>query len=183
MNPDITVRMSMVLIAALSFLSTTSGGIRAVAEEMPHITGQNLIDQPIDFPSVCAGSICVIAIGFTHASQSQVRAWTDRARSEAHKNPPLAIYSIAVLEDAPRFVRGMAVHGMKSGTPAADRSRFVVVYAGEKELKRITGFQKPEDAYILLLDSKGDIEWTTHGPVTDAALSDLTRQIAQLKNQ
>ncbi|MBV9266660.1 MAG: hypothetical protein JO061_10875 [Acidobacteriaceae bacterium] len=174
--------MRMVVIAALSVLSTLSGGTRAFAEEMPHITGQNLADHQVEFPSVCAGVICVIVVGFTHASQSQAKAWTERANAQL-KTPHLAIYSMAVLEDAPRFVRGMVVHGMKSNTPSGERARFVVVYQGEKELKHITGFQKPEDAYILLLDSKGDITWTTHGPVTDAAFSGLTRQISQLKSE
>ena len=109
-------------------------------------------------------------------------AWEDRTNAEFHNNPNVAIYSIAVLEDAPRFVRGMAVHGMKSGTPVGQRDHFVVVYKGELDLKRVTGFQKSEgaDAYILLLDRECELKGTTHGAMTEAAFSELNKRISSL---
>lgn len=148
-NPKRNVRMRR--SAAVLFIASLLSAFPALSEEMPHITGESLSDKPVDFPSACAGSVCIIVIGFSHSSKSQVTAWADRTNAEFHNNPNVAIYSIAVLEDAPRFVRGMAVHGMKSGTPVGQRDHFAVVYKGELDLKRLTGFQKSEgaDAYIL----------------------------------
>ena len=92
----------------------------------------------------------------------------------------MVVYSIAVLEDAPRFVRGMAVHGMKSDTPAAQQDHFVVVYHGESELKRVTNFKCSEEAYVVLLDPKGEIKWAIHGAVNDAATEDLAKQASAI---
>ncbi|HEX4751204.1 MAG TPA: hypothetical protein VH302_16810 [Bryobacteraceae bacterium] len=150
------------------------------AEEMPHINGETLSGKKLEFPSVTAGSVAIIFIGFSHASQSQLKAWTDEANKQLRNNAHVMIYDMAVLEDAPRFVRGMAVHGMKSGTPAAEYDRFAVVYQGEPELKRVTAFQRSDEAYILLLDPKGDIKWVSHGKPTDEAIKELTKQVEAL---
>ena len=119
----------------------------------------------------------ILCIGFSHASQSQLKPWAERATDEFRQKGQVAVYSIAVLEDAPRLIRGMAVHGMKSGVPTQQHDRFVVVYQGESELKRVSGFVRPEEAYIVLLDPKGKILWLSHGPVTDAALKDLADRV------
>jgi hypothetical protein len=86
---------------------------------------------------------------------------------------------VAVLEDAPRLVRGMAVHGIKSGTAKDDYDRFVVVVKGEKELKEAAGFEKPDDAYLIVVDGKGSIRWRYHGPVTDAAAEQMRAQLGR----
>ena len=119
-------------------------------------------------------------MGFSHGSQSQVKAWTDRANAEFHNNPHIAVYSMAVLEDAPRLVRGMAVHGIRSGVPAGQRDHFVIIYQGEADLKRIAGFRKADDAYLLLLDPTGGINWTTRGPANDSLMADLKERISLL---
>lgn len=169
--------------AAVFFVASLSSALHSFAEEMPQISGQSLANKQIDFPSVCGGSVCIIVIGFSHASQSQVKAWTDRANSEFHDHPHVAIYSMAVLEDAPRLVRGMAVHGIRSSVPAAQHDHFVIVYQGEAGLKRVVAFQKPDDAYILLLDRTGQINWTTRGSPSDASSEDLRKHISSLEGK
>jgi hypothetical protein len=144
------------------------------AEQFPRVEGENLLGKTIVLPDAAAGHAAVIVIGFTHGSQNPTKAWTSSVPQE------LPIYSIAVLEDAPRMVRGMAVHGMKGGVPEDKRDHFVVVYHNEKELKQATGFEHPDDAYVLLLDKDGAVRWRFHGPVTDAALQELESQASGL---
>jgi hypothetical protein len=64
-------------------------------------------------------------------SPSQAKAWTDRANTDFQNDGNVAVYSKAVLEDAPRLVRGMAVHGIESGVPDGQRDDFAIVYQGE----------------------------------------------------
>jgi hypothetical protein len=90
---------------------------------------------------------------------------------------------MAVLEDAPRLVRGMAVHGIKNGVPDAQRDHFAIVYEGEATLKRVAGFRKTDDAYVLLLGRTGDINWTTSGPVTDTLCADLKNHVSSLEGR
>lgn len=144
------------------------------AEQFPRLEGENLLGKKIALPDAAAGHAAVIVIGFTHGSQNQTKAWTSSLQQE------LLVYSIAVLEDAPRMVRGMAVHGMKGGVPEDKRDHFVVIYHNEKELKQAAGFEHPDDAYVLLLDKDGAIRWRFHGPVTDAALQELESRASGL---
>lgn len=171
-----TVPVRVILLAALTVAVTTP--LRS--EHMPQITGESLSGKQVSFPSASEGSVTIICIGFSHASQSQLQPWAERARDEFRQKSQIIVYSVAVLEDAPRLVRGMAVHGIKSGVPARQHDNFVVVYHGEAELKRISGFQRPEEAYILLLDPKGEIHWVSHGPVSDAAVQELDRHVQSI---
>jgi hypothetical protein len=85
-------------------------------------------------------------------------------------------WSVAVLEDVPRLVRGMATHGIKSGTPKDQYDHFVLVFKGEKAIKQAVGFDRPDDAYLAVVDAAGTIRWSYHGPVTDAVMDQLGAQ-------
>lgn len=137
------------------------------AEQFPRIEGDNLLNQKTALPDAAAGHVSLVVIGFSHASQNETKAWAVRVQHD------LPTYSIAVLEDAPRLVRGMAIHGMKGSVPEDQRGNFVVVVRNEKELKQAAGFDQPNDAYVLLLDKDGAIQWKFHGQVTDAAVEEL----------
>jgi hypothetical protein len=147
------------------------------AEQLPRVEGENLLGLKMALPEAAAGHLAVIVIGFTHASQSQTKAWVARLQHQ------LPVYTIAVLEDAPRLVRGMAVHGMKAGVPEDQRDHFIVIYHNEKELKQAAGFDAPDDAYVLLLDKDGGIRWRFHGPMGDAAVEQLKSQAAAQPEQ
>ena len=145
--------------------------IPLLAQQFPSIEGQNLREHRVKLPD---GKPSVVVMGFTHGSQTQTKAWTQRIGTQ------LPLYSIAVLEDVPRLVRGMASHGIKSGVPENQRERFLLVYHNEKELKEAAGFSTPDDAYVLLVDSTGAIRWKLHGPVTDAAMEQLKFEFAKI---
>jgi hypothetical protein len=170
-------RILVAFLAAIGF----AAAMPLRSEQMPRITGESLSGKQVSLPSASAGSVAIICIGFSHASQSQLKPWAERATKAFRQNDRVLVYSIAVLEDAPRLIRGMAVHGMRSRVPARQHDHFVVVYQGESELKRITGFQRPEEAYILLLDSRGEIQWVSHGPVSDAAVRELTDRVRSIQ--
>lgn len=147
------------------------------AGAFPTIEGENLLGQKIALPQAAAGHTTVVVIGFTHASQSQTKAWSARL------TPEMSTYSLAVLQDVPRLVRGMAVAGIKSGVPQAQRERFLLVYRGEKELKDAAGFDRPNDAYLVLLDPDGIVRWHFHGELTDGSLAELKSQVAEIQKK
>jgi hypothetical protein len=144
------------------------------ADQFPAIGGDNLLGAKVALPDAAKGHVTAIVVGFTHASQTQTQAWSAKIASQ------LDYYSIAVIEDAPRLVRGMISSGMKSSVAKDQRDRFVLATKGEKELKEAAGFDKPDDAYLLLIDRDGQIRWRFHGPVSDGALGELKSQAAGL---
>src|SRR4051794_23268716 len=81
------------------------------AQALPPVEGETLSGKKITLPAAFAGQPTLMIVGFTHASQAQTKAWSIRVRGR------FPAWSVAVLEDVPRLVRGMAVHGIKGGTP------------------------------------------------------------------
>lgn len=154
--------------------------VALLAEQLPKIAGENLLGKPVELPAAAAGHIAILILGFTHASQSQTKAWSQRLAQEFPDSAPVTTYSLAVLEDVPRLVRGMAVHGISSGVPKEQRDRFLLVYRDEAELKQIAGFDRPDDAYLLLLDRGGEVRWRFHGALSDSADRELAAQIQKL---
>jgi len=148
-------------------------------EQMPKTAGESLAGQQVMLPDSVKGHSSVVIVGFSKSSQNRVKDWNTRARKELGDS--FNVYQVAVLEDAPRLVRGMITHAMKGSTPAARQDHFLVVVKGEPELKKAAGFSESDDAYVLLLDGAGEIRWRTHGAVNDAALQNLRTQADNLK--
>src|SRR5690349_9633332 len=103
-------------------------GIVYAQGTIPTIEGETLSGKKISLPAAVGAAPALLIIGFTHASQKQTKEWSMRVHGR------FPAWSIAVLEDVPRLVRGMATHGIKSGTPKDQYDRFVLVFHGEKQL-------------------------------------------------
>jgi len=146
------------------------------ADVFPSTAGENLLGKRISLPEASAGHVAAVVIGFTHASNSQVREWSGRLQRE------LPTYTIAVLEDAPRLVRGMATAGIRSGIPRDQRDHFLIVTRGEKALKEAVGFDRPDDPYVALIDASGTIRWRAHGAPSETLLKQLREQATRLQD-
>lgn len=94
-------------------LYAVMAGLAWGAETFPVLEGENLLGQKVALPEAVKGRPTVVVTGFAHAANGQMNAWGKRL--EAEYQP----WSIAVLEDAPRLVRGMARHGTRTPNPAA----------------------------------------------------------------
>lgn len=142
-------------------------GALCAQQQLPKLEGESLTGKKVALPAAAGGEKALVIIGFTHASQTQTKAWSLRVHSQ------YPTWSIAELEDVPRLVRGMVSHAIRNSIPKDQQDRFLLLYHGEKELKLAAGFEAPDDAYLLILDGAGNIHWRFHGPVTDAALDQL----------
>ena len=136
------------------------------------IEGETLSGRKVALPAAAGGQSALLIIGFTHASHAQTKVWSLRVRDH------FPAWSIAVVEDVPGLLRGMVTHSIKSGIPKEQYDRFLLVSHGEKQLKQAAGFDKPDDAYLLVIDKTGAIAWRFHGPVTDAAMEQVGSQFA-----
>ena len=152
-----------------------SGGILCAQEAVPAIEGESLSGKTVSLPAATAGQSAILIIGFTHASQKQVKEWALRVHDRFPE------WSIAILEDVPRLMRGMVSHSIKGSIPQDEHDRFLLVYHGEKALKQAAGFEQPDDAYVLVIDGSGKIGWRFHGPVTDAAIDQARSHLAGIR--
>jgi hypothetical protein len=139
-------------------------------QSIPRIEGETLAGNKVSLPAAAGGRAALLIIGFTRGSQNQTKAWSLRARDR------FPAWSIAVLEEVPRLLRGFVTRSIKSGIPKDQHDHFVLVQQGEKQLKEVAGFGPPDDAYLLVIDKAGAIRWSFHGPVTDGALEQIGQQ-------
>jgi hypothetical protein len=157
----------------LACLLALSAGLLHAQGSIPPIEGETLSGKKISLPAALGSDSAVLIIGFTHASQTQTKAWGQRV----HDRFPT--WSIAVLEDVPRLVRGMVSHSIKGAIPKDQYDRFLLVYHGEKGLKQAAGFDRPDDAYVLVIDKTGSIRGSYHGPVTDTAIEQIGKYLGR----
>ena len=147
---------------------------------MPRIEGESFAEQKVMLPDDAKGKVAVLVFGFTKASKGPTSAWGEKVFSEFGKQAGFALYQLPVLEDVPRFVRGMVISGMKKGIQENMRHHFVPILQGESELKRLVNYKEPDDAYLVVLDPSGKIVQQMHGSFSDAAYEQLRKEIQVL---
>ncbi len=153
--------------------------VPAWSDQLPKTDSESLAGQQVILPDSIRGHASVVIVGFSKSSQDAVKEWDTRARKQLGAG--FDVYQVAVLEDAPAFVRGMIKHAMKGSTPVDRQGHFLVVVKGEAELKKAAAFAEANDPYVLLLDGSGEIRWRAHGAVTDSALRELADKVQGLR--
>jgi len=149
---------------------------------LPQIKGTSLEDQEITLPNAAAGKVTFLMITFSKAAGEKSQAWSDRFFKDYPQDDRVTSYSIAMLEDVPALLRGMVRGGIKRGVPASMRRRFLTVVKGEAEWKRYVGMQDDKEAYLLLLDGQGRVQWMHHGLFEQAIYDALRSRIAEILN-
>ena len=147
---------------------------------MPRIEGESFAEQKVTLPDDAKGKVAVLVFGFTKASKGPTSTWGDEIFSEFGNQAGFALYQLPVLEDVPRFVRGMVISGMKKGIKENRRDRFVPILQGESELKKLVSYKEPDDAYLVVLDPSGKVVQQMHGPFSAAAYEQLRKGIQTL---
>jgi hypothetical protein len=49
---------------------------------------------------------------------------------------------------------------------------------GEPAWRAAARYDKPDDAYVLVVDGSGTVQWQTEGEATDAAYSEIKEHLA-----
>jgi len=147
---------------------------------MPRVEGESFAGRTALLPDEAKGKVAVLVFGFTKASKGPTSAWGEKLFSEFGKQAGFALYQLPVLEDVPRFVRGMVISGMKKGIKENMRDHFVPILQGESELKKLVSYKEPDDAYLVVLNPSGKIVRQLHGPFSDAAYELLRKEIQVL---
>jgi hypothetical protein len=166
----------IVLAAALCLLIS----LDLAAQQLPRLQEDNLAGQKVDLPDAASGKVAVLVFGFTHASQTTTEAWVKRIQADFSKTSGFELYQLPVLEDAPRFIRGMVVSGMKKGVAENLRANFIPVLHDEAELKKLVGYSEKDDAYMVVLDRGGKVAYQAHSATPDQGYAQLQAKVESL---
>jgi hypothetical protein len=176
MKPDTPARFCCaVMLIVASMVAVVHG------QTLLRLEGQSLSGKRVVLPDDAHGKIALLVIGFTKKGGHATGAWEQRFKKDFGADQRYAVYPVAELEDAPRLLRGMITGSIRRGTPPAEQDRFVTLFQSEAELKRFVAFSSPDDAYLLLLDTNGEVKWHGHGLFREedySALRDAARKLA-----
>lgn len=139
----------------------------AAAQNIPHVDAETLAGGKISLPSAALGHPAIFTIGFSRAGGNCTSAWNRELKKDLAGNPDLHFYTVAVLQDAPKMVRGMIKHGMRSGVPKDEQNAFILIYEAEDAWKSFAGFSDPNIAYVVLVDPSGASRVKVHGKAPD----------------
>jgi hypothetical protein len=167
-----------IIITVCAILSAV---LVAHAEKMPPLRVENLSGDSLVVPARTATAPSLFVIGFTKKSRAQTSQWTQRLeREDPHGEPP---YQVAILDDVPRFLRGLVLHAIRSGIPERLHKRFLIVYDNADVWKRLARFVIPDDAYVLVIGAGGKLVWRTEGGLTEERFKALLEAIAAARLQ
>ncbi|HEV7991137.1 MAG TPA: hypothetical protein VGP25_04885 [Gemmatimonadaceae bacterium] len=150
------------------------------AQSLPTLRGQSLAGGVVSLPSDLNGRVGIFVVGFSRRSAESGKGW-GKAIAEAYAHDPqVAYYDVPVLAAVPSFMRGAVLRRMRRSIPAADQAHVVPVLQDAASWKDAVHFGAADDAYIVVVNRTGGIEWRMHGfmtPVSRLALIDTVRAL------
>jgi hypothetical protein len=175
-------------IRAVAVLSTILGGVLACTGAqaqmaVPKSHGTTLSGAAVSFPDALKGKFGVLVVGFSHASQEQVASWGRLLEADYGQSPKVTYFEIPMLAGAPKLLRGMIVKSMTKSVPGPERPHFLPMTEGEPAWRAVAHYNKPDDAYVMIVDENGTVRWQTEGEATDAAYADFKKNLATVMAQ
>jgi len=144
-------------IRRVAVLSTILGTVLACAgaqaqTTIPKSHGTTLSGTAVSFPEALKGKFGVLVVGFSHASQGQVTYWGRLLEADYGQSPNVTYFEIPMLAGAPKLLRGGIVKSMTKSVPGGERPHFLPMTEGEPAWRAVAHYNKPDDAYVLIVD-------------------------------
>jgi hypothetical protein len=151
-----------------------------IGSRLPRTQGETASEKPIVLPDAAAGRVAVLIVGFSKKSSEVVERWENRLFQDYGAGGQVAIFRVAVLESAPRLLRGFIRGRIEKNVPKEKRDSFVLLFQGEAEWKALVHFADADDAYLVVLDVNGSVRWIGHGNPDAAGTADVKAQVDSL---
>jgi hypothetical protein len=167
-------------MSAITSLSSGASEL-AVGGGLPELRGEYLSGRKAILPGDASGRVSLLLFGFSYQSRFAVEAWAKHFRGEFDKNPQVTFYEIPMIGGMARLGKWFIDSGMRRGTPKGDYENVITVYGGAELWKQRLGVKSETDAYLLLLDRKGNVIWRDAGPFDETkyqALAPLVHKLA-----
>lgn len=152
-----------------------AAGVRA--ESIPTVRCDSLAGLRVSLPEDLHGRPAVLVVGFSREAQGAVRDWGRRLAAEYGASGTVGYYEVAMLAGAPRLVRGLIVRAMKKDVSERGQAHFLPVADHEAEWRALAHYDRPEAAYVVVVDGVGNVRWTASGALTESAYAEMKRRL------
>ena len=167
------------LVSVMTSLSSGASEL-AIGASLPELRGEYLSGRKAILPGDASGRVALLLFGFSYQSRVAVEAWAKHFRAEFEKNPQVTFYEIPMIGGMARLGKWFIDSGMRRGTPKSDYENVITVYGGTELWKQRLGVRSEADAYLVLLDRKGNVVWRNAGPFDETKYQVLATLVGKL---
>jgi hypothetical protein len=165
------------VLPAVALVLMARGWAQDAAVHIPTARGTTLTGRDMALPPSLNGKIGVLVVGFSRLSGDQVANWGRLIEAQYGQSRDLTYFEISMLAGTPKVLRGMIVKQISSTVPGPERAHFVPLTEDDKPWRAVARYDKPDDAYVLVVDGGGALLWQTEGEATDAAWAEFKAKL------
>lgn len=143
------------------------------AAQIPAIHADTLAGEPVHLPADLHGKSAILVLGFGKDARTPIRDWGKRLATDYFTSPTVLYYEMPVLAGVPRLLRGLVLKQIAAEVSDRGKHHFLPITDNEPRWRALTHVTDPSQAYLLVVDSNGNVLWTTSGPLTTAAYTAL----------
>ena len=158
------MRLILFGILAASALALSPGA------PWPAVEGETLAGGRLRLPDAAKGKPALIVFTFSREAGDASKPWCARFLKDS---PPGQLFQIAMLEKAPRLVRGLIRRGMRRDMPPTLQARMILLYKVEAAWRKTIGVVNDAHPCLAALDAEGRIVWVHQGRFDEAAYQKL----------
>jgi hypothetical protein len=167
--------LSLVFVACSSKVSTPQNVQNSL---FPKVQGTSLTKQPVTLPDSYQGKTTLLLIGYTQKAQFDIDRWILGALQADLKAEIVEVPTIAGM--MPQMVQSFIDNGMRSGIPKSDWASVVTVYEDAPKIIQALGNERPQSAYVVLLNKEGRIVWTSNIGYSATQILELKKRVDSL---
>ncbi len=179
--PLLRVAASLLVFSAALPLPTTAQ-TSSLAAPIPAVTADTLAGEPVRLPADLHGKCGILVLGFAQDARAEVRDWGKRLATDYFTSPTVLYYEMPVVAGVPRLLRGMVLKQVASEVSDRGKHHFVPITDNEARWRALGHVTDANHAYILVVDASGNVQWTTSGPLTEAAYQAVRAHLPASQN-
>jgi hypothetical protein len=180
----VKVYLGRILLFTSIAVNGVAGVGPAAAERIPEVHGTSFADQAVNLPQDLQDKATgILVLGFSRGSRDAVTGWAQKIAGDYRTSNVVAYYELPVVASVPGFLRGILLRSIRSSAPERAHKRIVPITNNEAGWRALVHYGEADDAYLLVVDSRGDVVWQTQGQATDVAYAALKQQVEALKTK
>ena len=144
----------------------------------PQVRGSSLKQESIVLPDHFRGKPTLLLVGYVQKAQFDIDRWILGALQAGVKAEIVEVPTIAGM--VPQMVQSFIDNGMRSGIPQSDWGSVVTVYEDAPKIIAALGNDRPQSAYVVLLDREGRIVWTSNTGYSAGQVLELKAKVEEL---
>lgn len=173
--------LSLLLLAPILRAAPPAAPARP-SQRIPDVHTTSFSGDLVDLPAMLQGKLAILILGFSKSSRTQATLWGRRLPTDYFYSPDVLYFEMPVLEAVPHLLRGAVLRSIKSEVSARSQPHFAPLVSDEQRWRAVVHYNRPNDAYVLLVDSNGLVQAQFQGEPTDATYQELKRRIEQLQS-